>query len=257
MPDPATFVLLFTASISAGFIDAIIGGGGLILIPALLLAMPNLAPVAALATNKVAAVCGTATASVNYLRRVPLPRLPVLIGVMIAAIASGGGALVASRLDPQLLRPIIIVALIAVGTFVAFKPSFGTAIAGATPGWLHWLGAAALVAVIGGYDGIFGPGTGMFLVVGLTWLLRQSFLQATAAAKAINTATNIGALAVFIAGGHVQWLLALSLAAGNIIGALFGSRLVIARGTKLIRIALLVIVVVLAVKLSYDALTFA
>lgn len=257
MPDAATLVALFAASIGAGFIDAIIGGGGLILIPALLVSIPTLPPVSALATNKVAAVCGTATAAVNYLRRVPLPRGPIALAVVIAALSAGGGAAAASSLDPQLLRPIIIVALVSVGIYVALKPSFGTAIAGSTPGLAHWVAAALLVAIIGGYDGIFGPGTGMFLVVGLTWLLRQSFLQATAAAKAINTATNIGALAVFIAGGHVHWALALILAGGNVLGALLGSRLVIARGTRLIRIALLIIVVVLAVKLSYDSFQLA
>lgn len=239
--------LLAVASLAAGWVDAVIGGGGLVLIP-VLLASTGLPPAAVLATNKVASVAGTASAAATMVRRVGVPRFTW--GYACAAgAASAGGALAVSLVSEELVRPVIVVLLVAVGLFVAANPSFGTG--GGRPKLTPPRVAAGVgaAAVVGFYDGIFGPGTGMFLIMGFTALFAQAFVRSAAMAKVVNTATNAGALAVFIAGGYVDWPLALTLAAANIAGAQLGARTVLAGGSRLVRIALLILVVVLCARL--------
>lgn len=245
----STLALLSAASLAAGWIDAVIGGGGLVLIP-VLMSTTGLPAASVLATNKVAAVTGTASAAVTFVRKVGVPKLTW--GYALAAgCASAGGALAVALISESVVRPIIIALLLAVGIFVTCKPEFGTknqqlftrrrAIAG-----------LALAGAVGFYDGIFGPGTGMFLIMGFTAVFSQAFLQSAAMAKVINTATNFGALAVFIAGGYVQWKLALVLAVANVVGAQLGARTVLKGGSKLVRVALLVLVVVLCARLGWQ-----
>ncbi|APT91634.1 membrane protein [Corynebacterium phocae] len=245
------WALLIAGAGVAGWIDAVIGGGGLVLIPLLLAVMPGLAPAAALATNKVAAVAGTASAAVTLVRKVKPPRAELLRMAPVAALCSGAGALAAALMDAAVMRPLIIALMLAVGVFVAFKPNFGTTQSlGLRGGWRTW---AALVAVaaIAFYDGIFGPGTGMFLIMAFTAIFSQNFLRSAAMAKVVNTCTNLGALVVFIAGGHVWWSLAVVLAAANVVGAQLGARTVIGGGAKLIRFALLAVVVVMSCYLAF------
>lgn len=230
------WLILLTGAAVAGWVDAVIGGGGLVLIPLILAVAPQLAPATALATNKVAAVFGTASAAVTMVRKVR-PPVRVLAGwVPVALVCSGAGALAASLLDAAVMRPVIIVLMLAVGTFVALRPGFGLGEGAALPGgWRRWL-TLVLVAAIAFYDGIFGPGTGMFLIMAFTALLSQNFLMSAAMAKVVNTATNLGALVVFALGGHVWWLLGLVLAVANIAGAQLGARTVLGGGgARLVR----------------------
>lgn len=247
------WITLILGALGAGWIDAVIGGGGLILIPLLMATLPGLAPVTVLATNKVAAVSGTASAALTMVRRVrPNPRR-LLIYAPLAGICSALGASVAAMVNKDTMRPLIILLLLAVGIFVALKPSFGTTPAAGLKLSATRLGLAILgVGLIGFYDGIFGPGTGMFLIMVLTAALTQDFLTSAAMTKVINTATNIGALSVFIIGGHVWWSLALILAIANIAGAQLGARTVLGGGAKLVRWALLGLVVVMVCYLSYQ-----
>ena len=242
-------VFLLAASAFAGWIDAVIGGGGLVLIPVLMSAT-SMPAASVLATNKVAAVTGTASAAATFVRKVGVPK--VTWGyALVAGCASAGGALAVSLISESIVRPVIIVLLVAGGIFVTCKPEFGTqdlqlftrrrAIAG-----------LVLAGGIGFYDGIFGPGTGMFLIMGFTAVFSQAFLRSAAMAKVINTATNCGALAVFIAGGYVQWKLALILAVANVVGAQLGARTVLKGGSKLVRVALLALVVVLCARLGWQ-----
>lgn len=246
------FAIVVAAAALAGWVDAVIGGGGLILIP-VLMAATSMPPAAILATNKLAAVSGTASAAVTLVRRVGVPR-HTWGYALIAGALSAAGALAASLIDASLLRPAILALLIAVGVFVAVKPEFGTGDAEARPLLTRGrvLGAAGLVAAIGFYDGTFGPGTGMFLIMGFTALFAQNFLRSAAMAKVVNTATNIGALVVFITAGFVDWPLALALAAANVVGAQIGARTVLGGGAKLVRYALLTLVVVLSTYLAFQ-----
>lgn len=244
-----TIALLALASVTAGWIDAVIGGGGLVLIP-VLMSMTSMPAASVLATNKVAAVTGTASAAVTFVRKVGVP--PVTWAYALAAgCASAGGALAVALISDSVIRPVIIALLLAVGIFVACKPEFGTTGRRVVTRRRALLGLA-LAGAIGFYDGIFGPGTGMFLIMGFTAIFSQAFLQSAAMAKVTNTATNLGALAVFIAGGYVQWKLALILAVANVIGAQLGARTVLKGGSKLVRVALLVLVVVLCTRLGWQ-----
>lgn len=246
------WVILIGGAALAGWIDAVIGGGGLVLIPLIMAVMPQLAPVTALAVNKVAAVTGTASAAFTMVRRIRPPVRLLALYVPIALVCSAVGALAASSLDKQLMRPLIIVLMLVVGVFVAFKPTFGTGESKELPtGWRLWA-VIGVVGAIAGYDGIFGPGTGMFLIMAFTALLSQNFLTSATMAKVVNTSTNIGALIVFISGGHVWWQLALVLAVANVLGAQLGARTVLGGGTRLIRYALLSLVVVMCVYLGWQ-----
>ncbi len=248
------WLILLVGAAVAGWVDAVIGGGGLVLIPLILAVAPQLAPATALATNKLAAVSGTASAAFTMVRKVR-PSISVLAGwVPVALLCSGAGALAASLLDAAVMRPVIIVLMLAVGTFVALRPGFGLGEGTALPGgWRRWV-TLVFVAVIAFYDGIFGPGTGMFLIMTFTALLSQNFLMSAAMAKVVNTATNLGALVVFAVGGHVWWSLGLILAVANILGAQLGARTVFGGGARLVRGALLTLVVIMSTYLAWQEL---
>lgn len=244
------WALLMSGAAVAGWIDAVIGGGGLVLIPLIMAVAPQLAPATALATNKVAAVSGTASAAVTMVRKVRPPAGELIRLGLVALVCSGIGAGAAAMIDKDVMRPLIIVLMVCAGAFVAFRPSFGTNESeGIRGGWRTWAALAA-VACIAFYDGIFGPGTGMFLIMAFTGIFSQNFLKSAAMAKVVNTCTNVGALCVFILGGHVIWALALVLAVANVIGAQLGARTVLGGGTKLIRFALLTLVVVMSIYLG-------
>lgn len=184
------------------------------------------------------------------MRRVGVPKF-TWIYALIAGIAAALGATAVSLIDDSIANPIIITLLIAVGIFVVVKPTFGTTGERRVSSIRIALGFAA-AALIGAYDGIFGPGTGMFLIMAFTAIFTQQFLQSAAMAKVVNTATNLGALIVFGVGGYIDWKLALILAVANVIGAQIGTRTVLKGGSKLVRVALLILVVVLCVKLLKD-----
>ncbi len=244
-------ILIVVAAFAAGWIDAVVGGGGLLQLPALLL-IPGIAPIQALATNKLASVFGTATSSVTYYRRAK-PDIRTAIPMAVIALAgSFGGAAVATILPPAAFKPIIVVALLAVALFTAFKPQMGAATRLRFQGHKHHIMAGAAGLAIGFYDGMIGPGTGTFLVITLVALLGYDFLQASAKAKIVNLATNLGAPLLFIPHGSVLWLLGAILAIANVGGSYLGSRMAIARGTTFIRVVFLVVVIGLIAKLGVD-----
>ena len=246
-----TLILVVVAAFAAGWIDAVVGGGGLLQLPALLL-IPGITPIQALATNKLASVFGTATSSVTYYRRARPDIRTALPMAAIALAGSFGGAAVATVLPAAAFKPIIVVALLAVALFTAFRPQMGAATRLRFSGHRHHVMAGLAGLVIGFYDGLIGPGTGTFLVISLVALLGYDFLQASAKAKIVNLATNTGALLLFIPHGAVLWLLGGILAVANVAGSYLGSRMAISRGTTFIRVVFLVVVVALIAKLGVD-----
>ncbi|MCE7078920.1 TSUP family transporter [Streptomyces sp. ST2-7A] len=251
-----TIVVLCVAAALAGWVDAVVGGGGLLQIPALLIAFPQLAPATALGTNKAVAVAGTSVAAVTYARRHPVDvRLALRLGGL-ALLASAGGALFASAVSAEFLRPMIMVLLLAVAAFVVLRPNFGTQyVAGdPIPTTRRRMALVLLVAGvgIGFYDGLLGPGTGTFLIIALVGLLHLSMLTASATAKVVNVGTNLGALVVFGSQGMVLWKLALGMAAFNMLGGWIGAHMAIRRGSGFIRVVLLVVVTVLVGRLAWD-----
>lgn len=246
-----TISLLVLAAFAAGWIDAVVGGGGLIQLPALLL-VPQLAPVQALATNKLASIAGTATSSLTYYRRVKPDLRTALPMAGLALAGSFGGAAVATVLPTEVFKPIIVVALAAVAVFVAVRPKLGAATSLRFTGRRHLVVACALGIVIGFYDGMLGPGTGAFLVISLVSVVGYDFIASSAKAKIVNFATNLGALALFVPTGAVVWGLGLCLAAANVAGSYLGSRTAIAKGTGFVRVVFLVVAGALIVKLGHD-----
>ncbi len=244
-------LVLVLVALAAGFVDAVVGGGGLLQLPALLL-VPGIAPVQALATNKLASIFGTATSSITYYRRVGPDLRTALPMAAFAFAGSFLGATLATLLPVAVFKPIIVLALIGVAVFTATRPSMGTLTELRLSGRRHYGSAAAIGAGIGCYDGLLGPGTGTFLVISLVSVLGYSFLEASAKAKIVNFATNLGALALFVPHGAVLWPLGIALAAANMAGGYLGSRTAIARGVGFIRVAFLVVVGVLVVKLGLD-----
>ena len=239
---------LLVGALVAGWIDAVIGGGGLVMLP--LLMASGLAPTTALATNKLMSSLGTGSATITLIRKVgvPLPARQVLLYVAVSLVCSGVGALMATALSAAVMRPLVITLLVIVGVFVTFRPSFGQDGVVDRTRPVVALGLSAAIAV---YDGFFGPGTGMFLIMVFTLLLTGEFLHSAVLTKIVNFSTNVGALVVFLIGGHVLVQMGLMLAVANIIGAQLGARTVIGGGAKFIRYALLVMVVVMCVRLAF------
>ncbi len=242
MPDLSTVLLLGMAAMAAGFVDAVVGGGGLIQLPALLLGLPGYAPVHVLATNKMASICGTTTSAVTYFRRVgPDPRTFVPL-MALAFLGSAGGAEVATHLSAGAFKPIVLVALVVIGAWVWFRPTLGGETLLRHGPRRHLVTAMVIGAAIGFYDGALGPGTGSFFVISLVGLLGYSFLESSAKSKMANVATNLAALVVFIPQGAVLWRLALVMGACNVVGGYLGARLAVARGAAFVRVFFLLVV---------------
>lgn len=249
-----TVVLLLVAALAAGWLDAVVGGGGLVQLPALLL-VPGLAPVQALATNKLASIMGTTVSAATFYRRVR-PDLRTAAPMAMAALAgSAGGAALATWLPAAAIEPIVLVALVGVGAWTAARPTLGRASELRWGGRRHYLVASGIGLGIGFYDGLVGPGTGMFLVFALVGVLGYAFLEASAKAKIVNAATNLGALVVFGLAGAPVWRLGLLMGAANIVGAYIGARMAVARGSGFVRVVFLVVVGALILRLGWDVAT--
>ncbi|QXJ22150.1 TSUP family transporter [Actinomadura graeca] len=249
-------LLLLSAAASAGWVDAVVGGGGLIQLPALLLLNPGQPVATALATNKLGSLAGTSSAAVAYLRRTK-PDLHVAGPAAVMAVCFAAvGALCAAAISSDVLKPVIMVVLLTVAAIVVLKPDLGRVPAPVLR-TRRRVAAAVLVpgAVIAFYDGLVGPGTGTFLVIAFTTLLGMDFVTASATSKIINTGTNLGALLVFAAQGHVLWAIGLAMAACNVVGAQAGARMAISRGSGFVRAVLLCVVTALVAKLGYEQFT--
>jgi len=246
----ATGLLLLSASFLAGFVDSIAGGGGIVQLPALLIGLPNSPAAEVLGTNKLSAVFGTTTAAALYRKQIK-PDPKVLIGMAIPAFfGSAAGALLASRIPTSSMRPMILVLLIAVAIYTWLKPDLGKLEnLRHVPKQRIQIGAIA-GAVIGFYDGIFGPGTGSFLMLILVATLGYAFITASAIAKVVNVATNVGALIVFGINGAVIWQIGIIMGFANITGAIIGSRLAIKGGSTLVRKVFLLVTIVLIVRVG-------
>jgi uncharacterized membrane protein YfcA len=249
-PTLTTLLLLALAAFAAGWIDAVVGGGGLIQLPALLLALPGAAPAQLLATNKIGSIFGTATSAVTYYRRIRPDLRTALPMAGVAYVGSVGGAVIGLHIPKSAFNPIILVLLVLVGAYTLLKPDLGRESIRRFQGPKHAVLAMATGFVIGVYDGALGPGTGSFLVFALVGLLGYAFLQASAQAKIANFATNLGALTVFAPMGHVIVKVGLVIAAANLVGGYVGARTAIARGNAFVRVVFVLIVTAFIVRIG-------
>jgi uncharacterized membrane protein YfcA len=247
-------VLLFlgAAAFLAGWVDAVVGGGGLVQLPALMVAFPQAAPVQLLATNKVGSIAGTTTSSLTYLRRVRLDLRTAAPLAAAAFVGSLGGAVVASWIPRAAFNPVILVVLLGVGTFTVLRPRLGQVAALRFTGRRHYAAAVAVGGLVGFYDGALGPGTGSFLVFALVGVLGYGFLEASGKAKLANFATNLAALVVFLPQGVVLWEVAAVLMVCNVAGGYLGARLAVARGSRFIRLVFIVVVGAFVVRIGWD-----
>jgi len=256
MDDPTLTVLalLGLAGLAAGFVDAVVGGGGLIQLPALLVGLPQAAPVQVLATNKLASICGTTMSSATYYRRIrPDPRTfgPLML---FAFAGSAAGAVVASNIPREAFQPIVLVALVLVGGYVLMRPTIGEETLLRFAGHRHTAAAMLTGLAVGFYDGALGPGTGSFFVIALVGLLGYSFLEASAKARLANWATNLAALCVFVPQGAVLWRVGLVMGACNLIGGYLGARTAVARGAGFVRVFFVVVVAAFVVRIGGEVL---
>lgn len=245
-----TALFLLAASFFAGFIDSIAGGGGLIQLPALLIGLPKSDTAEVLGTNKLSSIFGTSTAAALYRKQIkPDPKVLLAMGLP-AFLGSAGGAVLASKIPTSSMRPMVLVLLIIVAIYTWFKPDLGK-----FENLRHLPKRRVQIAafagvVIGFYDGIFGPGTGSFLMLILVASLGYAFITASAIAKVVNVATNVGAIMVFGINGAVIWQIGIIMGVANISGAIIGARLAIKGGSTLVRKVFLLVTVALIVKVG-------
>ncbi len=245
-------IFLAIASGFAGFVDAMAGGGGLIQLPALLVGLPNKDLPLILGTNKVPSIFGTAAAARNYFKNIK-PDIPLTITMMVPAFAgSMAGAALAATIPKEFFKPFLVFLLLVVAIYTWRKPEMGMNENLKYTNRKRLLIVAIIGLLIGFYDGIFGPGTGTFLVFFLVSAIGFAFLKASATAKLVNIATNAGAILSFQLTGHIWWQLGLLLAFANVTGAIIGSRLAIRGGSPLVRKVFLAVTFLLIARVAWD-----
>lgn len=243
--------LLCVLAYCAGVIDAAVGGGGLIQIPALFNVLPGSPEAALLGTNKVSSVCGTAVAARAYFGCISLNWHLLWPAALAAFVMAFFGAATVTYIPQALLRPLVLLMVVVMAVYVLWKKDFGKVARPLNIGRREKLLALLVGGAIGFYDGLLGPGTGSFLIFLFIRFFAFDFLQASASAKFINIATNLAALVYFIPTGNVLYFFALPMALFNMLGAVTGARVAIKYGTGFVRKMFLILLIILICKLAY------
>lgn len=244
--------ILCSFAFCAGMIDAVVGGGGLIQIPALLNVLPASPDATIFGTNKFSSVWGTSVAARSYVGRVVIPWNLVLPAALSAFAMAFLGAATVSAIPPGLLRPLVLCLVVVMAIHIFRKKDFGAIQRPLEIGTRERVLSVLIGGGIGFYDGLFGPGTGSFLIFLFIRFFAFDFLQASASAKFVNIATNVAALAYFVRSGKVLYAVAIPMAVFNMLGAFTGTRVAMKRGTAFIRGLFLFLLVILILKLAYD-----
>ncbi len=247
------YLPLALAALLAGLVDAVVGGGGLIQVPALFAIMPQASPASLFGTNKLSAICGTAMAARSYWQRFPIDWQLVIPAGIAALFFAFAGASSVTALPADLLRKLLPFVLLLVAVYVFRRKEFGQVYAPRLAGVRKLAVAAVVGASIGFYDGFFGPGTGSFLVFFFVRTFGLDFLRASAAAKIVNVVCNFAALAWFVPVGQPMWSLAAVMAVCNMMGSFIGVRLAMRHGAGFVRVLFLLVVSVLILKTAIDA----
>lgn len=245
--------MVLCAAFCAGFVDAIVGGGGLVQLPALLAGYPSTPPPVLLGTNKLGSICGTTGAVLRYVRVVHVPWRMLMHAGLVAFLAALAGATLVSTVPAALFRPLVPVMLTVVLIYVLWHKDLGAYHAPVALSRRRGYLAFAALGGIGLYDGFFGPGTGSFLMLLFIRLYGFDFLHASAAARAINVATNAGALLFFGVHGDVHWSLGVALGVCNAAGSVFGAHTALKHGSKFVRAVFIAIVIALIAKTGANA----
>ncbi|HEX2536222.1 MAG TPA: TSUP family transporter [Chitinophagaceae bacterium] len=247
-----TLVLLCFVAFGAGFVDAVVGGGGLIQTPAALVALPAYSVSTVIGSLKIPSFSGTLFAARQYLRKVVLDWQLLGLSCTIAFFCSFAGSQLLTLVSNDFMKPVLLVVLVAVAVYTYTKKSFGQE---ARPRKRYlYAYTAAISGLVGFYDGFIGPGTGSFLILLFISVLGFDFLRASAYAKMVNLATNLGSITLFMAKGKIIWPLALPMACANALGGMLGARLALARGNRFIRIFFLFVVTATLLRFAWDIL---
>jgi uncharacterized membrane protein YfcA len=246
-------LLVALASSLAGFVDAIVGGGGLVLVPAMFAVFPTTHPATLFGINKSASVWGTAVAALRFSRRVDLPFKTLATAAAAGLVGSFCGAWAVTVISPGFLRRALPLVLLAVLLYTLARKNLGREHAPALPARTEAIVAGGIGLVIGFYDGFFGPGTGSFFVFLFVRLLGYDFLHASATAKLMNLLTNVFAITLFVSKGHIWWHVAAVMAVTNVLGSLLGTRLALKHGAGFVRGVFVIVVGALILKTAWDA----
>lgn len=245
-------IVLCIAAFSAGFIDSIVGGGGLVQTPATLITLPNHPIATLLGTTKIPAFAGTSIAALQYAKRVILEKKLLLLMCGIALCMSFLGSATVTLVENSFMKPLMLIILIIVAIYTFTKKNFGLTVTKTITLKKQNILSAIAAFLLGFYDGFFGPGTGSFLLLFFITTLGFDFLKASAHAKFVNLATNLGSILFFSTSGNILYRFAIPMAICNISGSFFGARLAILKGNKFIRVFFLIVILATILRFAYD-----
>lgn len=250
--DTSILILLCIAAFAAGFVDAIVGGGGLIQTPMGLILLPNLPVATVIGTLKIPSFSGTLFAAIQYMKKVEMNWKLLLIMMVLAVPSAFAGSTLLTYVSNDFMKPLLLVVLSLLVIYTYAKKNFGQHTDKSHSPKQQILYAVLISFFIGFYDGFIGPGTGSFLVLAFITLLGFDFLHASANAKMVNLATNFGSICLFIIKGKIIWMVAIPMAICNAIGGFIGAKLAINRGNKFIRIFFLIVIIGTLIRFGYD-----
>lgn len=245
-------IILCTAAFAAGFIDSIIGGGGLIQTPATLVTLPQYSLASLLGTTKIPSVFGTSIAALQYSLKVNIRWKLMALMCSIALAAAYAGSKTVSMVSNSFMKPVIFCMLIIVAIYTYTKKDFGIATDKTINKKNATVYAAVFAMLIGFYDGFIGPGAGSFMILFFISVLGFDFLKASAHSKLVNVSTNLGSILFFSGSGNILYQYAIPMAVFNFTGSLIGSRLAILKGNKFIRVFFLLVIAGTIIRFGYD-----
>lgn len=244
-------IILCLAAFTAGFVDSIVGGGGLIQLPAMMIVLPQYPIVTLLGTNKLVSVTGTGFSAWRFSKQIPYLRTIIVPAIISAFIFSFFGAWVVSIISNEYLRPIFMIALFCVFIATIRNKSFGMSDQDPNVVIPMWK-PIVIGSFMGFYDGFFGPGVGTFLIICFVGMLGMTFVQGSAYSKIINLTTNIAAILLFAIKGTFLFSYAIPMMIFNMAGAFVGVKLALLKGNNFVRVLLRGVVFSTILKLGYD-----
>jgi uncharacterized membrane protein YfcA len=250
--DAYQLIVLGLAALLAGFIDSVVGGGGLVQIPALFSILPREVPAALFCAAKIGSFFGASNAAWRYARRVSMPWRTIAPAALATFPCAYLGAMTVAWLPREFLRPMILALLVVAAVYTFRRKEFGAIHQPRLRGAREWVSAALVGGTLGFYEGFFGPGSGSFLIFLFIRVFGFDFLHASAVAKLINAMASLAAIAYFVPHGHFLPLAATVMAVGNVTGSSIGTAMALRHGSGFVRRMFLCVVGVLIVKFAWD-----